>query len=137
MFVNHPDVDCNTGNPLVYAMVENLPDILSVLLNNKTLVFNIGEALITACHRNYYQIVKQITQDQRCTRDILNTQNMLGETALMTAVAYGHTEILEFLVSLPGVDFSLRNMAGKTAMDLAKKSFYETCAKLLEEKQSD
>jgi len=136
VFVNHPDIDCNAGNPLVYAMVENLPDILSVLLSNKTVEFNIGEALITTCHRNYYQIVKQITQDQRCTRDILNYQNTLGETALMTAVAYGHTEILELLVRLPGVDFSLKNMEGKTAMDLAKKSFYETCARILEEKQS-
>ena len=136
VFANHPDMDCNSGNPLVYAMVENLPDILCVLLINKTVEFNIGDALITACHRNYYQVVKQVTEDQRCTEDILNNQNKLGETALMTAVAYGHTEILQLLVSLPGVDFSLKNIAGETAMDLAKKSFYETCARILEEKQS-
>merc|ERR1719317_720049 len=79
-----------------------------------TVEFDIGEALITACHRNYSQVVKQITQDQRCTRDILNKQNILGETALMTTVAYGHTEILELLVSLPGIDFSLRNIGRKT-----------------------
>ena len=129
-------MDSNAGNPLVHAMLENLPDILSLLLKNKTIEFDVGDALITACHRNYYQIVEQVTQDQRCTNDLLNHQNMLGETALMTAVAYEHTEILQLLVSLPGIDFSLKNMVGKTAMDLAKKSFYETCARILEEKQS-
>ena len=61
---------------------------------------------------------------------------MFGETALMTAVAYEHTGIVELLAHLPGVDITLQNKAGKTALDLAKESFHDICTKILNEKQT-
>jgi len=137
VLVNHPDIDCNTGNTLAYAMERNLPDMLSVLLTNPVLVLNVGDALITACRHNYIQCVRQLVLDRRCSPEVLNRKNdMYGETALMTAVAYEHTEIVELLAGLPGIDFSLENKAGKTVMDLAKESFHNTCVKILKGKQS-
>ena len=54
----------------------------------------------------------------------------------MTAVAYEHTGIVELLAHLPGVDITLQNKAGKTALDLAKESFHDICTKILNEKQT-
>ena len=127
VLINNPALDCNIGNHLSFTMERNLPDIQSVLLTNPALVLDGGDALITACRCNFLQCVKQFVLDSRCSPEILNRK--------MTAVAYEHTEIVELLANLPGIDLSLENKAGKTVMDLAKESFNNTCANNLERKQ--
>merc|ERR1739838_1135948 len=45
----------------------------------------------------------------------LNKRNRLGETALMTVIIYGHLEIVELLVQLPGwhrIDYAAENKNG-------------------------
>merc|ERR1711892_863 len=96
-------MDCNTGNPLLYAMEENLTDILPILLENQTIRFDIGNGLITLCKNNSFDCVQVFIRDDRCTPDILNKKNCLGGTALMTAIIYGHLEIVELLAKLPGL----------------------------------
>ena len=59
VLLDNQDMDCNVGNPLVYTMEENLPDMLALLLTNPSVVFAAGSALITACHRNYVRCVTQ------------------------------------------------------------------------------
>jgi len=135
ILVNHPDMDCNTGNPLAYTIENDMPDILALLLTNQTVKFNIGTSLINACLENYFECVKLVTTDSRCTPEILNAKNEIGETALMTAVAYRNTDIVEYLANLSGIDFMLRNNRGKTAMDIALEKFDKTSAKILESLQ--
>ena len=135
ILVNHPDMDCNTGNPLAYTIENDMPDILALLLTNQTVKFTIGTSLINACLENYCECVKLVTSDSRCTPEILNAKNEIGETALMTAVAYRNTDVVEYLANLSDIDFTLRSNCGKTAMDIALEKFDKTSAKILESVQ--
>merc|ERR1711892_782684 len=138
ILVGLPSMDCNTGNPLLYAMVENLTDILPILLENQTIRFDIGNGLITLCKNNSFDCVQVFIRDDRCTPDILNKKNRLGETALMTAIIYGHLEIVELLAKLPGwhgIDYAVENKNGKSAMELAEEQYQQKSVKILNEYQ--
>lgn len=50
-----------------------------------------------------------------------NRHTANGDTALILAAVWGHTEAVRFLVS-KGADVSIKNKAGKTALDEAKNS---------------
>jgi len=68
----------------------------------------------------------------------LNKKNRLGETALMTAIIYGHLEIVELLAKLPGwhgIDYAAENKNGKSAMDLAEEQYQQKSVKILYENQ--
>jgi len=117
------DIDCNAGNPLSYALKRNQPNILSILLTNQTIKLDIGTDLITACLHQFNECIRHLTKDTRCTTEILNRKNQFGETALMTAVVYGNTEIVEYLVDLQGIDLEAENDAGKNVKDLAEKQY--------------
>jgi len=132
ILMKHPEVDCNTGNPLAYTMENSMPEVVSLLLANQNLKVDIGTSLIKACLKNLHSCVKLFTADQRCTPEILNMKNEFGETALMTAVAYRSTECVEILAKLSAVDMTIRNNRGKSAMDIANEKFDKTSAKILE-----
>jgi len=134
VLVGLPGMDCNAGNPVMFAMIGR-NTILSILLTNQSIKFHFDDSLITACMCNYRECVELFTMDSRCTPDILNKKNEFGETALMTAVVYGHLEIVEILAKLPGIDFEAINDDGKSALELAKEKYNDTIAKLLLNKQ--
>ena len=120
-----PDIDCNAGNPLTYTLEKNQPNILSILLTNKSIKIDIGKALINACLNKFNQCIRHLTKDTRCTTEILNRKNQFGETALMTAVVYGNTEMVEYLADLPGIDLKVKTNYGKFVMDLAMEQHDE------------
>ena len=129
-----PDIDCNAGNPLSYALENNQPNILSLLLTNKTIKIDIGTALISACLNQFNQCIRYITKDTRCTADILNRKNQFGETALMTAVVYGNTEMVEYLANLPGIDLKAESDDGKSVKDLVEWQYGKKYANIFKDK---
>ena len=129
------NIDCNAGNPLSYALKRNQPSILSILLSNKKIKLDIGTDLVTACLNQFNQCIRHLTKDTRCTAEILNRKNKFGETALMTAVVYGNTEMVEYLVDLPGIDLEVKNDYGKDVMDLAMEQYDEKYANILKMKK--
>jgi ankyrin repeat protein len=62
---------------------------------------------------------------------VVNAQDAQGHTALHGAADGGHLEVVAFLLSAKA-DRTLRNRAGETAADLARKRGYEEIVKLLE-----
>jgi len=128
------NIDCNAGNPLSYALKRNQPNILSILLINKTIKLDIGTDLVTACLNQFNQCIRHLTKDTRCTAEILNRKNQFGETALMTAVVYGNTEMVEYLVDLPGIDLEAENDAGKSVKDLVEKQYGKKYANIFKDK---
>merc|ERR1712228_874229 len=109
ILVEKPETDCETGNPLEFAIENNLLEIVEVLLikNNPKLKIEFQETfedfgLIKACAENYLEVVQLLVTDERLTPEILSLKNGLGDTALMTAVVY-------------------KNEAGQNALDLAKR----------------
>merc|ERR1719369_1424796 len=128
------DIDCNAGNPLSYALMRNQPNILSILLTNKKIKLDIGTDLVTACLNQFNECIRHLTKDTRCTAEILNRKNKFGETAVMTAVVYGNTEMVEYLVDLPGIDLEAENDAGKSVKDLVEKQFGKKYANIFKDK---
>jgi len=57
----------------------------------------------------------------RRERADVNAQTANGDTALILAAVWGHTEAVRFFLSR-NADVSLRNKDGKTAVDEAKNS---------------
>ncbi len=49
----------------------------------------------------------------------LNTPNQDGDTALMLAVRYGHSEIVDALLGIQGIDIHAANQLGNTALSMA------------------
>jgi len=129
-----PDIDCNAGNPLREALARNQPNIISILLSNKTIKLDIGTDLITACQNYFNKCIKHLTKDTRCSTEILNRKNQIGETALMTAVVYGNTEMVEYLVDIPGIDLEAENDSGKSVKDLAEKQFGKRYVNIFKDK---
>lgn len=78
-------------------------------------------ALHAACMANNLDIVKLFTRDSRTAQFFGITQaNKKGDTPLHVAVRHGHVSVVRELIgSGTDFDFSLRNKAGKRALDLA------------------
>ncbi len=62
---------------------------------------------------------------------IINEKDYMGNTALMIACAKGNIEIVKILLKY-GVDTSLTQITGQTALDIARINGYTTIVKLLE-----
>jgi len=132
LLVRIPTVDCNYQYSM--AMRNNDHEVLALLLTNPTIRFDHDTDLIRAAFDNNLECVRLVVKDARCTPEILNMQNEVGETALMTAVAYCNTEIVEILAELPGIDFEAKNKKGKTVMDLAMRQYDQTSLRILKSK---
>ena len=128
ILVEKSETDCETGNPLAYAIENNLPEIVEILLRktNPKVKLEFQKTfedfgLIKACAGNYLEVVKLLVGDERLTPEILSLTNGLGDTALMTAVVYGKKKIVEEIVRHYGVQEQYKNEAGQNAWDLAKQ----------------
>jgi len=128
IFTENPKVDCNTGNPLKYAVDNQLEQIVEFLISNPTVKFEFSETfedsgIIKACATGNQTIIEYLVNDkhERLTNDILSLKNGLGYTALMTAVMYGNAGITKAIVGKFGWQEDVRNKNGQNALDLAKK----------------
>jgi len=128
ILVEKSETDCETGNPLQYAIENNLPEIVQIFLRRTnpkvTLEFQKTSedfGLIKACAKNYLEVVKLLVASGRLTSEILSLKNGLGDTALMTAVVYGNEKIVKEIIRHHGVQVDYKNEAGQNAWDLAKQ----------------
>jgi len=64
----------------------------------------------------------------------INAVDGLGNSALLNAAQYGHFEILQMLLEVPGININLQNRQWNTALHLAASRDDESSVKLLIEK---
>ena len=96
----HGHESLTSFTPLMIAAKEGLLETVKVLLNAKAEI-NTTSKLIKS---DYFKA------------------SILGMTALMFAVQNGHTQMVEYLLNVPGIDINCKNSEGKTALDLAIQS---------------
>lgn len=75
---------------------------------------------------------KFYNNEKRPMKDLLNVQDINGETPLFRAIRSGRFDNCKFLVD-EGTDISIRNHEGKTASDVATELGYEICENSTEE----
>jgi len=128
IFTENTKVDCNAGNPLKYAVDNQLEQIVGLLISNPTVKFEFSETfedsgIIKTCAAGNQTIIEYLVNDkhERLTNDILSLKNGLGYTALMIAVMYGNAGIVKAIVGKFGWQEEVKNKNGQNALDLAKK----------------
>merc|ERR1711915_57829 len=120
IFTENPKVDCNTGNPLKYAVDNQLEQIVELLISNPTVKFEFSETfedsgIIKTCAAGNQTIIEYLVNDKH-----ERLKNGIGYTALMTAVMYGNGGIAKAIVGKFGWQEEVRNKNGQNALDLAK-----------------
>ena len=98
--------------------------LIQARADQNILNYNGNTAFKIACAAGNLDILKKL--------DIkyINTPNKIQDTPLIVAAYYGYSNIVEYLLDV-GADPSIRNTAGKTALDYAQEKGREECVKLL------
>ncbi len=92
--------------------------------------------LIYACYKGHFEVanilVNHITQfaEETCL-SILNYQDSCGRTALLDASRQGHSEIVDILLSVPGIGILLPDMYQDLPLNCACKNGHIKTGKLL------
>lgn len=110
--VDAQDDDGDTA--LHYAAFGNQPAIMEILLKAGANINAVNRAKCTALH------VAVNKQHTNCIRVLLkfrsilniNIQDTFGDTALHDAIGKDSVEIIDLLISVPEIDFSLKNKRG-------------------------
>jgi len=135
------EVDVNTGDPygqtpLMFAMLNNQASIVTRLLSIPHIRLDCTKdygrtALHWACANNNASVIAIFGQDSRCSPAILNMSDRGGETAVMVAVDKGHLDCVKEMDKLPGTDFTTKNNAGESLIDVARKNNHHTVLEYL------
>ena len=127
LLVHSSKNDCTVGNPLLYCVENNLPNMVSILLAKENPKVPIefpqtdqNSGLIKACADNYLEVVKILLKDERLTNEHLLLKNGKGETALMVGVINANVEVVSEFVSNHGWQDDCKNENGQNAFDIAK-----------------
>ena len=122
------DVDINeeycNRTPLMYAMLNNHLDIVTILLNHPELRLdkrhrNHSTALHWACDNDFVSVIRLVCHLRICSPGIINMKNNFGETLLMVAVRCGNLEIVKELDKVEGSDWRTKDIDGNTLIDMA------------------
>lgn len=97
---------------------------------NKSSKINRGQrtALIRAAALGRLKEVQEILEKSPLT---LNEQTESGETALLVAVKNGHQNVVHFLTEVPGIDLTIQDQDGLSALDCANLNNNRALNKLL------
>ena len=122
--------------PLMYAMLNNHPAIVAILLDSPKL--NLGSnnssgitGLHNACYTNSSSVIPLYGRDKRCTPAVLNSKDYKGYTALMRAVERGHLDCVKELDKLEGTNFSIKTGTGETLIDMAERCHHKDVVEYL------
>ncbi|WP_263078334.1 ankyrin repeat domain-containing protein [Endozoicomonas sp. Mp262] len=134
-------VDPNGFTALLWASHNGHSEIVELLLQGQANISFVDEqgctALIWAAINNYEKIMDILISHSSGLTDplaFLNTTNLYGNTALMTAACNGMLQTVEKLIT-QGVNIEISNYIGSRALHLAvKEGRYETVKVLLENK---
>ncbi|CAD7972066.1 unnamed protein product [Amoebophrya sp. A120] len=96
------------------------------------------ECFINDCRFGELEDVKQTlveNPDKTIHRHLVNAQNEKKQTALMMAASNGHADIVDLLLQIDGIDLTLQNEEGSTALHWAafmgrKQICAKICARL-------
>merc|ERR1711892_1141483 len=125
------EVDVNGVNedgytPLMLAMMYNRANIVTRLLSiphiklDCTTAYGRRTALHSACLYNSALLIAIFCQDSRCSPAIINMRDSDGDTAVMAAVYKDSLDCVKELDKLPGTDFTTKNDAGQSLIDMAR-----------------
>lgn len=78
----------------------------------------LGKKLIHACHYNHLERVKALIAAGADP----NYRNLWGETPMYAAAGSGGTDVLEYLATLPGVNFDIKTSGNQTVLHNAVAS---------------
>ena len=114
-------------------------DIMKLILDRPELKLGCTDkfgysVLHDACFFNCPEMIPLICKDQRCTADLINKKNKLGNSCLMLAVEKGRIECLEELSKVKGVDWKTQKNDGESLMQVAKRSQNKEIMRILDEK---
>ena len=118
--VNQTAID-SCGAALHFAVINTQPEALQALidagadLETKTQDMHRCTPLLVACCKGILAIVKMLVQ---AGADVCATDD-IGMTSLMRSAANGHTEIVRYLLGLPGVDVNHTIKVHINALNLA------------------
>lgn len=108
--------DDDGDTALHYSSFGNQPEIMELLLSKgaKIDVYNKGKcsALHVAVNKQHLECVAALLR-YNCN---INIQDSYGDTALHDAIGKESTEIIDMLINVPTIDFSLRNRRGFNAL---------------------
>merc|ERR1712123_115872 len=110
----------------MYAMQHNHASIVTRLLSIPHIRLDYTNtygwtALHIACSYNSASLIAIFGQDSRCSPAILNMRDSSGYTAVMAAVNWGHLDCVKEMDKLPGTDFTTKNAAGESLIDVARR----------------
>ncbi|XP_022251627.1 E3 ubiquitin-protein ligase MIB2-like [Limulus polyphemus] len=104
--------DDDGDTALHYSAFGNQPDIMELLLKANADIDAVNKARCSALHvavnKQHMNCVKVLLR-YRCN---INIQDSYGDTALHDAIGKDSQEILELLINVPEIDFSLKNKRG-------------------------
>ncbi len=133
------NIDVNTHDdihyaPIIWAAANQHEELIKLLLLHPKIDVSITEkdkwtALMWAAIRGNEKTIKLLLF--KSTPDIINAQNLNGQTALHWAVAKGHKNIVELLLK-NGADYAIKNCQGDTALDTARDCNDQEIIKILE-----
>jgi ankyrin repeat protein len=126
------------SSPLVYAIVQNKPEVIRALLkslpNAEKIVNEIDRngltPLMYAVERNYVAVVAELL---RAGADV-DKPNKEGYTPLMTAVTVGRADMVAVLLNA-GADTDAVSPGGETALSMARRKNRQVIISLLSEAQ--
>ncbi|CAL8095409.1 unnamed protein product [Orchesella dallaii] len=110
--VNLEVSDDDGDTALHYSAFGNQPLVMDLILKAGALVNAVNKGQCTPLHvavnKNYLECVKTLLKF-KCN---VNIQDSYGDTALHDAIGKDHRDIIDCLISTPGVDFTLKNNRG-------------------------
>lgn len=98
--------------------VEQLEKLFTQGLDVNAVDSDGSSVLIRAVEEELYEVTRAVCQNSSINVNYRRPSD--GYSALMIAAANGHPKIVQQLLLCPGIDLSLENNEGKTAMELAK-----------------
>ena len=117
LFLSHPQIDVNVGNPLVSFIImtdqqkqtEHL-DVFRLLLSDKRTDVNAGRGYVFRSAVSYGRtdIVRILLNDPRIT-DVNCEEVLFGYSTLMMCVQHGYTDMLSLLLEDHRIDFCAKN----------------------------
>ncbi|MDD5456563.1 MAG: ankyrin repeat domain-containing protein [Candidatus Margulisbacteria bacterium] len=127
MLLEHPDIDVNSEEPdgstaLAWACFKEEKNLVRRLLEFDELKINVKmakNATLLVWAAGFEDTADIATKVLKLNRIDVNAADEDGQTAIIKSTYMGNTEVARAILNAPGIDLSIRDNSGYTAMDYA------------------